>query len=219
MADKRNIPRRGKKLPGEGTPTDPAPPRRKKKNPSVVDRLASASKNQTPAGPGARGAASSSELMITSKIERLHTGDATPAPLPPSPAAEMAEVWFEQVPTNPAAIPDLDVLGASPTSSSQHIPATAPIRRLAPGRVGATGYNYDPLGTSGVLVPRPPWLLPSLIAAICLVVGILLGALLFGGGPSKDCNCQKPAETNTNADGKTKSTKPDPDTKNGPPRN
>lgn len=136
--------------------------------------------------PGARGGSSSSELMVTSKIERLPTKDMTPAPLPPSPAADAADVWFEQVPTNPAAIPDLDALNPSPNTSSAHIPATAPIRRMPPGKLGA-GYSYDPSGTRSIGLPRPPWVLPALIAAICLVVGMVLGALLFADTSNADC--------------------------------
>lgn len=151
--------------------------------------------------------------MVTSKIERIE-GEATPAPLPPSPAADMADVWFEQVPTNPAAIPDLDSLRPNTNTPTPHIPSTAPIRRMPPGRY--QGHGYDPRGTRNVGIARPPWILPALIAAICLVVGMLLGALLFGGdskgGKPEDCNCEKPKDDVQLPDSKTK---PDSKKKSG----
>jgi len=175
---------RNKKPRGRRTPTNERTPRPPKK-PSVADRLAAHKHQVPPARPNVRGKATSSELMITSKIERVHLGEATPAPLPPSPAAEAADVWFDQVPTNPAAIPDLDALSPGTKTPRTPIPATAPIRRRSAGELN---YNYDSRGTRSVAMPRPPWVLPALIAAICLVVGILLGALLFGGSKgATDC--------------------------------
>ncbi len=177
-----------------------------KKRSSIADRLARSSKNLPPAGPGVRGKATSSELMVTSKIERM--SETTPAPLPPSPAAEMADVWFEQVPTNPAAIPDLDALSPGTNTPSPHIPATAPIRRMPPQHAN---YGYDARGTRSVMAPRPPWILPALIAAICLVVGMLLGALLFGGGKKCDPNdCKKAVPTEPSPAPTATPPKPDP---------
>lgn len=200
MAKPRNKKNRGRRAPSERTPRPP-------KKPSVADRLASHKHRLPPAGPGVRGKATSSELMITSKIERVHMGEATPAPLPPSPADEAADVWFDQVPTNPAAIPDLDALAPGTRTSKTPIPATAPIRRMPPGEAG---YGYDVRGTRSVAMPRPPWVLPALIAAICLVVGILLGALLFGGSRGGgDCKEKQPASGKTPGSPDQPAPKPD----------
>lgn len=118
-----------------------------------------------PAGaarPGRRGETPSDNLL-TAKIERVR-GDATPAPLPPSPGARDAEVWFEQVPTNPA----LDHL--------------APADVTAPQRRTQRSSKVALLG-GGTSVPTTftdrSWLLPALIAAIALTIGMILGALLF----------------------------------------
>ncbi len=163
------------------TPTQPtkvAPQR-------TVDRVAAAARNLPPATPGVRTpGASASENSVTSRIERI-SAEITPAPLPPSPAADAADVWFEQVPTNPAAIPDLDALGLNRSD-----PRGSAIRSSTPaGRASANVLASEAAGetwsdTSGL--PRrsgasTPWLLPALIAATCLAVGMVLGALLFHG--------------------------------------
>jgi hypothetical protein len=102
-------------------------------------------------------------MQMTRRIPRLGRGDPTPAPLPPSPGANDAERWFEQVPTNPAHIAELaeNTGGHSKIRQSSRIPVGA----QQPGR----------------LIERP-WVLPTLIAAIALTIGMILGALLFGGG-------------------------------------
>ncbi|MBE7448850.1 MAG: hypothetical protein HS111_08145 [Kofleriaceae bacterium] len=108
------------------------------------------------ARPGRRGEAPS-ELIVTSRVERI-TVEPTPAPLPPSPAAADADRWFEQVPTNPGA------------------PTTVPDRKHPTGRVA----HIDPT----LPHPRretPAWLFPLLLALTALTVGMVIGALVFGG--------------------------------------
>lgn len=107
---------------------------------------------------------------MTAKIQRVG-GDATPAPLPPSPGARDAERWFEQVPTNPA-------LGqVAPTDTVPH-------------RKTQRSAKVSLLG-GGTTVPEyteRPWLLPALIAATALVIGMILGALIFSkDAPAKQC--------------------------------
>jgi hypothetical protein len=162
---------------------------------NTADRIAAIAHHLPPAGPGARSqnaSASASDNSVTSRIERV-SADTTPAPLPPSPAADAADVWFEQVPTNPAAVPDLDALSGIDKGSSAH--PSLPI-----GRGQATDFTTPrPQDYSGPK-PRPAtsqsWLLPLLIAATCLTIGMILGALLFSdsGKANGDEPCECPAE-------------------------
>jgi hypothetical protein len=115
------------------------------------------------AGPGRRDDAGS-DISVTTKMDRIEI-EVTPAPLPPSPAAADADRWFEQVATNPAAQqllqqPDRPGTAASPRRS--HPSHDRPRHAAA----------APPLSN--------PWLIPVLIAAISLTVGMILGALLFG---------------------------------------
>jgi hypothetical protein len=155
----------------------PPPETRAQQRQSVIRQVA---QRLPPAGPGRRTESLSSDGSVTSRIERVRE-EITPAPLPPSPAAQDADVWFEQVPTNPAsAMPDLGGQGAARASGSiGPVAATNPIRRY--GRAG-TGALLSSLrdGQAGAGL-RPPWTLPLLIAATCLAVGMVFGALLFGG--------------------------------------
>lgn len=115
---------------------------------------------------------------MTSRIERI-SADTTPAPLPPSPAADAADVWFEQVPTNPAAVPDLDALSGHdkgtlhPVVPARHGQSPSPESRLP--------HVEDYPGRAPRAVTSQSWLLPLLIAATCLTIGMILGALLFSG--------------------------------------
>lgn len=92
----------------------------------------------------------------------------TPEPLPPSPAAPDAEGWFDHAPTNPASIPDL---GALADGESDSLPPWA--------LTGASPVDRTET------VPKEParsvrntrWL-TVLLAATCLAVGMVLGALL-----------------------------------------
>lgn len=147
--------------------------------PSPSELAAAAAQRFPPAQPGRRDSAPS-DYSVTSKIERLPE-DLTPAPLPPSPAAEAADVWFEQVPTNPAAVPDLSALTGTNVGEDRYGPSTARVRR-------ASSVASDPWAgqtrrsgpTVRTVAGSPPWLLPALIAATCLAVGMIFGALIFG---------------------------------------
>jgi hypothetical protein len=161
------------------------PPRRtgrikgKRHGSDRISRLAGMAGNLPPAGPGRR-AENGSDTNVTTRIERL-PDETTPAPLPPSPAAKDAEGWFEQVPTNPAAPPDLDAL-ASGTYPGQADPS----RPITDHGQAWFGPSHQPQATGPITrfgVPRETVTVVALIAATCLVVGMVLGALLFGGAP------------------------------------
>lgn len=94
----------------------------------------------------------------------------TPEPLPPSPAAQDAEGWFEQVPTNPADIPDLGALAGG--SDPDSVPSWA----LPPGRDSRPDDRHEL--TLPVTTGHASWFV-LLVAATCLAVGMVLGALLY----------------------------------------
>lgn len=195
------------------TPVDTATPTKKiEASKNTADRVRAIASKLPPAQPGVRGndGSAPSDYSVTSRIERLPS-ETTPAPLPPSPAAEQADVWFDQVPTNPAAAPDLEALAASRPD------LTAALRDSSPRMGGGQGRDpwAPPSYTTGPIhrkVPlhRQPWVLPVLLTATALAVGMVLGALLFGGGGSKkqkpmpavapaDCECPPAADAPTPA--------------------
>ncbi len=156
-----------------GTPTDSVsarhtdtPPAPLPRPPAIPSRGLPA--RGAPARPGRRGETPSDNLM-TARIERVR--DATPAPLPPSPGARDAERWFEQVPTNPA------------------LDDAAPGERTGSHRRTRTSQRLIPAGAATALAERP-WVIPSLIAAVALTIGMILGALLFG---DRAASCPPPA--------------------------
>jgi len=199
----------GKRFPAQPgqTPTDRTKPAPRKK-PTAADRLARVAAQRPPAAPGARSKSkipSETDNTVTSRIERI-TVEHTPAPLPPSPAADAADTWFEQVPTNPAAVPDLGALaGSRPDMRSGLLRSRTPPRRDAPHSQEPDAADPEPWplqsedysGTIASNTGGTPWILPALLAATCLAVGMVLGALLFGGaakGGAKDrdagaCEC------------------------------
>jgi hypothetical protein len=161
---------------GDATPAPlPRPPVAKapSSNPPAVPRppRLPAAPAIAAARPGRRGE-TPSDMQLTKKIPRAASADQTPAPLPPSPGARDAERWFEQVPTNPAAVAEL----AEQTGA--HLRAR--------GSTGKVPLNEP------VPIAERAWLLPTLIAAIALTIGMILGGLLFGG--SSECEpCEEPA--------------------------
>lgn len=198
------------------TPTDKVPLRRpptgatprellsRARDATTVDRVRQMAARLPPAQPGARGKAETqSDYSVTSKIERMPSSDLTPAPLPPSPAAEQADVWFDQVPTNPAATPDIDALiGSRPDLAAALRDQTGGYQRADTGMQGfdpwaRPSYTTGPIPRS-LPLHRKPWVLPLLLTLTALTVGMVLGALLFGGGGDSskkagaDC---KPAPT------------------------
>ncbi len=161
-----------------------AVPRGRGKGRSTAEKVVAVARSLPPAQPGARAGADSgpSDYSVTSRIERLPS-ETTPAPLPPSPAADAADVWFDQVPTNPAAVPDLDSMGGS---RSDLAAAVARAQAQQPRDREAWAPPSALYAASGrVPIARRPWVLPVLIAATALTVGMVLGALIFGGGGSK----------------------------------
>jgi hypothetical protein len=125
------------------------------------------------AKPGRR-SETPSDMQMTKRIPRVTgRGEPTPAPLPPSPGAGDAERWFEQVPTNPAHVAELAAEATGGHKKLRHS-SKIPIGDARPAR----------------LIERP-WVLPTLIAAIALTVGMILGGLLFSG--SDECKpCEEP---------------------------
>lgn len=133
----------------------------------------------------------------------------TPAPLPPSPAAADAEVWFEEAPTRPSALSDIapSLPGAAvgrtrspvpgvverirPSSASTPSgiePASDIVDTSAPRPVGAgeppapDGFAPQPTGTELVgfgAMTARPRWMTALMIAAAMAVGMALGALLF----------------------------------------
>ncbi|HUH02990.1 MAG TPA: hypothetical protein VML75_13425, partial [Kofleriaceae bacterium] len=136
-----------------------------------------------------------SDYSVTSRIDRLPS-ELTPAPLPPSPAAEAADVWFEQVPTNPAAVPDLNVLGGSrPDLGSAIGGSRSRFDTGSPaGRDPWAPPNYSTGPVQRLAAGRRAWLLPILLTATAIAVGMVLGALLFGGSEPPEKQLSIPAD-------------------------
>lgn len=172
-----------------------------------------------PARPGARTGSgdTQSDYSVTSKIDRLPS-ELTPAPLPPSPAAEAADVWFEQVPTNPAAVPDLNVLGGSRPDLGAAIGQPRFDTGSPAGRDPWAPPSYSTGPVQRFATGRRPWLLPVLLTATAIAVGMVLGALLFGGSdppPRKQLvvPAECPPATSAATDPGTAPTEPAPKTK------
>jgi hypothetical protein len=181
----------------EKTPPDAVPRRAPRPPKSTAEKVVQVAKGLPPAQPGARAGSSESapsDYSVTARIERLPS-EITPAPLPPSPADQDAGVWFDQVPTNPAAVPDLDSMAGSRSDLA-----------AAVARAGSQPHGREPWAPPSALyaasqrvpIARRPWVLPALIAATALTVGMVLGALIFGGGGDDDSKkgaapCEKQA--------------------------
>lgn len=93
----------------------------------------------------------SSDAKITSRITR-HVEEPTPPPLPPSPAAADAAQWLAKARKKA----DTGAIAPAPTASSAD--------RTVPVSHGGA----------------PAWVFPVLLAITALVIGMILGALLFG---------------------------------------
>lgn len=162
---------------------------------SAAERVKEMASRHPPAQPGSRSPDTQSDYSVTSKIERL-PAELTPAPLPPSPAASQADMWFDQVPTNPAATPDIDALiGSRPDLAAALRGETSGHSRVDPGQAGLDPWSRPSYVTGpvprGLPLHRRPWVLPLLLTVTALAVGMVLGALMFGGGSSdngKDSN-------------------------------
>lgn len=179
------------------------PPRRTgrlfkgKRGSDRIARLAGIALGQPAAGPGRRQDAGS-DTNVTTRIERL-PDESTPAPLPPSPAGRDADGWFEQVPTNLGA-PDLDAL-VSGTGPGRSDPSR-PITDAGQAWFGPTSHLHNTAPVTRFGLPRQTVTIVALICATCLVVGMVLGALLFGGGAGEPaaagaavpCDQQQPAD-------------------------
>jgi hypothetical protein len=105
-----------------------------------------------------------------------------PAPLPLAPEAEeAANVWFEQQPTSP------DGPTVGPFARPQHASPAAVPNLPSADNIEAAGEGTAVIPTD-LVARRPPghqdWTLLSLVAAVALAVGMILGALIFGGGPT-----------------------------------
>jgi hypothetical protein len=94
----------------------------------------------------------------------------TPPPLPPSPASAAAENWFEDAPTRPSALTDIapSLPSRSGTlSDGGSLPGVDPAQ-LRAGAARPAGHMS--------------WGMLGLVAVTALVVGVVIGALIFRGG-------------------------------------
>jgi hypothetical protein len=86
--------------------------------------------------------------------------ESTPPPLPPSPGSAQAEQWFDDAPTRPSALTD-----------------------IAPSMTARSGVLSDRAVLPNVpeppARPSPSYGLLALVALTFLVVGVVVGALLF----------------------------------------
>ena len=131
-----------------------------------------------PAEPGERGDAPS-DVAVTTRLERVNL---EPEPLPPSPAAADADRYFEQVPTSPGVV-RRDPTGVSTGQRTAFGEIPAPRRVIAP--------------------PPRQWLLPVLLVATGLAVGMVLGALIFGNrSAAPPCPPCPPAATSVGPSGR-----------------
>lgn len=98
-----------------------------------------------------------------------------PEPLPPSPGARESAGWFSPS-LRTESIPDLSALaGQSGETSMRTFDQGLGILPEPSER------HQMPAEHASVLdLQSRPWLLPALLAATCLAVGMVLGALLFG---------------------------------------
>ena len=92
--------------------------------------------------------------------------EATPPPLPPSPASAAAEVWLEDAVTRPSMISDLAGTSAGPASGGNPTVPAAP---------AFAAFSPD------VAAARSARTLLILSSTTSFVVGLVLGALLFRG--------------------------------------
>ncbi|HTM18870.1 MAG TPA: hypothetical protein VL172_00115 [Kofleriaceae bacterium] len=176
----------------EKTPPDAVPRRGSRPSRTTAERVVAAAKGLPPAQPGARSAAADSgqpsDFSVTARIERMPS-EVTPEPLPPSPADQDAGVWFDQVPTNPAAVPDLESMAGSRSDLA------AAVARHGTGQPhGRDAWTPPSALYAAARIPlaRRPWVMPLLIAATALTIGMVLGALLFGASHSSSKTpCEK----------------------------
>jgi hypothetical protein len=103
----------------------------------------------------------------------------TPEPLPPSPAAPDAEGWFERLSTGPAEIPDLGALAGGGTD-----PDSVPVWAMPPRSDKDAGATDEPVQPAASGQAR--WFV-LLVAATCLAVGMVLGALLQSQWGASEC--------------------------------
>jgi len=95
-------------------------------------------------------------------VDRAEPAQDTPPPLPPSPASAQAEQWFDDAPTRPSALTDIAPSMTTTTRSGVLSDrAVLPNVPAPPAR------------------PSPSYGLLALVALTFLVVGVVVGALLF----------------------------------------
>lgn len=97
-----------------------------------------------------------------------------PAPLPPSPAdSSDPGGWLDQMPTNPAKIPDLGALAGGGTDPGS-LQAWGRQSIVAKGDADASERRRD----AAHVVVRPSVSILLLVAAACLAIGMVVGAIL-----------------------------------------
>lgn len=98
-----------------------------------------------------------------------------PEPLPPSPGARESNAWFSPS-LRTETIPDLSAMAGQSGETAM---------RTFDGGLGVLPEPSERLQAPAERRPlfdlqARPWLFPALLAATCLAVGMVLGALLFG---------------------------------------
>lgn len=108
-----------------------------------------------------------------------------PAPLPPTPRDHEVDGWFEQMPTNPAQIPDLGALAGGATDPGASQPAwDGPARKASVAEESIDERIYG----APYVAPRGSMYIPVLTAAVFLIVGMALGAFLYSRlGSGHEC--------------------------------
>lgn len=106
-----------------------------------------------------------------------------PAPLPPSPADGEPDGWLEPMQTGPAKIPDLGALAATGHTDPGSLPSWAKGSRqpsaneeLLESRRGGDRSADMSRGRHGATMP--PLIVIGLLMAVCLAIGMIIGALL-----------------------------------------
>lgn len=132
--------------------------------------------------------------MDSTKITALRA----PAPLPPSPADSDPGGWLDQAPTDPVRIPDLGALASSGSGDDASIPGWARESPPADASEELSGPHRqrDSGRLSGAIQPQAGFVVPPivmlLLVAVCVSVGMIVGALMQSRYVGPD-TCPDPA--------------------------
>lgn len=116
----------------------------------------------------------------SSKITSLKA----PAPLPPLPADDDVGGWLEPMKTDPTKIPDLGALAATGHTDPGSLPGWAKGSRQASANdeltesTRASAPAFQAAATRPAARPQLSLVVIGLLMAVCLAVGMILGAIL-----------------------------------------